>query len=152
MLSAVSMIISGCTGLLSRNRIVRLILYFVSLAITVISAVISPTDYIAYMTLAVSLINLLVQLLDKSPDKRVYLVMRKGDMLLTLAQSRPSYFEALAEKSDLSASELEHRKLADEKQKAVSHRAKKIKNATGYAISPNAKNYRKKAKRKNRKR
>ena len=149
---AISLSVSGVIGLFTKNRTAKITMSCITLIVLAINCFITPTNYIVYPMLAVALISFLLNLIDTGTEKRVYLVMQKGDMLLTTAENRPTYNEVLAVRKK---AELENPTRSVEK---ISRPAKtkirrsRLKKVKGYAISPKSRYYRKKAKRKKSKR
>ncbi|MBQ9949586.1 MAG: hypothetical protein IJO93_02570 [Clostridia bacterium] len=165
---AIALLQAGISGLSTCNGFMRKVSYIAALFMCVISCVLTPTALISYFAVVISLVNVIVQFADKSPDKKLFFVYGKGSIYIVFDTVRPSYESVAAlheQKRALNRKNLEtpengeseNRKTVKEEkvkhsdkpvQSARVKRLKKIKKPIGYAISPNGKRYRKKLRKK----
>ena len=167
MVDAVMFIIAGLFGIFTTARTSRIILYSVMLAFSVITAFITPALFYAYPLIIVALAALIIQIVDKSPETRLFVVVEKGDILMTFDNRRPTYKKVYSERHSIPYDAADDAELIERFNKAetvkpqesrrsaartANRRTRKINKRTGYAISPKSRNYRKNLKRKNKKR
>ena len=151
LINAVALMLYGIIGIATTSRWAKVLFSAVAVCTGAAACTIYPDLVIMYFFAGIALISLLVQILDNSPEKKLFFVYENGDILMTFDTKRPSYkevFERVHKK--------EYTPSANTDKSKKSNRPKKAKplgkKYTGYAISPKSKNYRKKAKKKNSKR
>ena len=149
--ASTALVISGIVGLFAKNGAIRIILYSAATAVCIMMCIVKFNEWVAYVTALIGLLAMLVQILDSEPNKRIFFVHGNGNMHFVLKEARPTYESVekeLAEKKIHKEKAREERKNKPEK----SVRKNSKKRYTGYAISPNGRNYSKKRKKKNSKR
>lgn len=152
---ALALIVSGLFGILSLSKMLKVIFDCVAVVSAAIAISVSESILIFIPILIIAVIKLLVQILDRNPEKQLFLVMNKPDFFLVFDTKRPT-FKEVCERKHITIPERQPKEEKPSKQKKTATvkaaKREKSKKYTGYAISPKARNYRKKAKKKNSKR
>ena len=154
LINAIALMLYGILGIATTSRWAKVLFSAVAVCTGAAACTISPSLIIMYFFAGISLISLLVQIIDNSPEKKLFFVYEKGDILMIFDTKRPSYkevYERVHKKKytpSANTSKTETKKKPNRPKKAKPLGRK----YTGYAISPKSKNYRKKAKKKNSKR